>query len=196
MIKKFGLQIVLALIALILFLFTYNLKFFKKNSQSLTENIKIKDKIEKIDENVSSVLENISYNKTDKKGNIYELQSEFSEIKKDDIDVNYMKIVSIKITLTDGKIIYISSNDGIYNQKTTDAWLSGNVVIQETDRYIYSDNLDLKFTESFIVAYNNVLYKSADSEAIADKIEIYLDKNLGKTYMYDKNEKVIFNYKN
>ena len=78
------------------------------------------------------------------------------------INKNLFKLCCAKhfTTLTDGKIIYISSNDGIYNQKTTDAWLSGNVVIQETDRYIYSDNLDLKFTESFIVAYNNVLYKS------------------------------------
>lgn len=195
MIKKFGLQIILAIIALALFLFTYNLEFFKKNKKNLTNNIKIEDK-KKIDENVSSILEKISYNKTDDKGNIYELQSNFSEIKKDNIDINYMKTVSIKITLTDGKIINITSDNGIYNQKTTDAWLSENVIIKETDRYIYSDNLDLKFTDSFIVAYNNVLYKSDESEAVADKIEIFLDKNLAKTYMYDKNKKVIFKYKN
>ena len=195
MIKKFGLQIILAIIALALFLFTYNLEFFKKNKKNLTNNIKIEDK-KKIDENVSSILEKISYNKTDDKGNIYELQSNFSEIKKDNIDITYINTVSIKITLTDGKIINITSDNGIYNQKTTDAWLSENVIIKETDRYIYSDNLDLKFTDSFIVAYNNVLYKSDESEAVADKIEIFLDKNLAKTYMYDKNKKVIFKYKN
>ena len=113
---------------------------------------------------------------------------------KDNIDVNYMKIVDVKITLKDGRVIFITSDNGIYNQKTTNAWLSGNVILIEADNKITSDNLDLKFTENFVTAYNNVMYKHPKGDAKADKIEVFLDKKIAKTYMYDKNKKVFFKY--
>ena len=83
-----------------------------------------------------------------------------------------MKNVTANIILADGSIIYISSKEAKYNNKSYNTNFVKNVKLDFLDHNLFSQNLDLIFDRNKIEVYNDLVYKNLDLTMIADKEEI------------------------
>tara|TARA_B110000261_G_C13003469_1_gene325198 strand:+ start:46 stop:591 length:546 start_codon:yes stop_codon:yes gene_type:complete len=138
----------------------------------------------------SNLISSIKYVSKDKNGNIYQINSEYAEIKDDQLELVFMKNVVGVIRLNNSTPINISSERAIYNKITYDTNFYTNVLLTNDDHIITSDILDLFFGNNLATLTNNITYKNLNTTLQADKIEIDLITKNSKIFMKNKNKKV------
>ena len=186
-------QIVLLLIIFTILVFFYYQYILDKN-QKLSENITEdqKDNIN-FNEKIVNELVNVEYNSSDKNGNTFYLNAEKAVVELEENannnKVKLDKVVSV-VTLKNRGIIYIYSNNAIYDKLTHDTFFFNNVKIDYLNNSIFSGNLDLIFTEKICKIYNDVMYKNEKLYLNTDKILIDIDTGDIRLEMLNKNEKV------
>ncbi len=186
-------QIILLLIIFTILAFFYYQYILDKN-QKLSENIPEdqKDNIN-FNEKIINELVNVEYNSSDKNGNTFYLNAEKAVVElvenANSNKVKLDKVVSV-VTLKNRGVIYIYSNNAIYNKLTHDTFFFNNVKIDYLNNSIFSGNLDLIFTEKICKIYNDVVYKNEKLNLNSDKILIDIDTGDIKLEMLNKNEKV------
>ena len=111
-------QVFLFAIGVILVALTYFIYPQQTKNKDFKET-KIITKLEK-ELNFENTFENISYNGSDKNGNLFQIGSKFAEIKKEDPDITYMTEVVAFFYLKDGRTVKVTSNFGTYNKLTND----------------------------------------------------------------------------
>ena len=159
------------------------------------QNIEI-EKVSKLTEKISNVLENVNYNGSDGRGTFFNLNASLAEIPIDKPNLSNMKVVNAVIRVKNGTEIHIKSDFCVYDRSTNDAQFTGNVLVTEANNQITSDNLDLMMSNNLITIYNNVKYKSEKGFLIADKVDIDILKNESNIFMFGKKDKVQVKYKN
>ena len=192
--KNKVIQFSLVIVGILLFFFTYY-SSDKDTIVDIDKNILIED-FGRLTENTSNIIENVSYVGTDNKGTFLELKAAFTEVFNDKPDISNMKVVDAVINVRNGRKIYIKSDYAIYNQLTNDAQFMGNILINESNNIITSDNLDLIISKNLITAYNNVKYNGEKGFLIADKVDIDILENEVSIFMFKKNDRVQVKYKN
>lgn len=186
-------KIFLVFVGVSLVLFTYFLVPKQKNKYNITqgnEEIVSSDSIpeEKEVENIQNTFQNMKYTGQDLKGNTYEIESDYAEIKKDNPDLTYMEIVTAYIYYKDGRIVKITSEYAVYDRKNNNMAFDTNVRVTEAGNLLISDNLDFDTKENSIVAYNNVEFKNEEGVVVADKIFVDLTTKTSKISMYDEKQ--------
>ena len=169
--KKISIQLIL--LSIVFFSFFYVYKYYFKTK----DNIKI-DQSDIVQNNSSgdinnnksdfdidnqdNLIKNLSYFSKDNLGNEYIIESKYSELNLDNVDIINMKKVSAKIIMVNSKPIYITSDFAKYNNA----------------------NYETTFTD-------NVIYENPKGKLIADTIEIDLITKNTRIFMVDKNKKVM-----
>ena len=211
------LQIFLLISALVIFGLTYysSLKKNKLKTIDIVETLDEK-KIDKPEDNTSSIISSLSYESVDYGGNVFNIKAEvtkifidqksinliYSDLKDFLIEdtgvenINFMEVVSATITLRDGRKIEIFSDRAIYNAVSYNTSFINNVKMIENDNVITAQNLDFFFNKKFVTIYNDVKYKGFNKFLSADKVDISLDKKEVEIYMMDKADKITINLKN
>jgi len=142
------------------------------------------DKKKKEMESSDTIFENIKYEGFDANGNRFEIGSKTAEIKSDNPDVTYMETVNAYFYLKDGRVVTVKSVFANYNRETNDIFFKDEVVIDDGESQLYSDNLDIVMSSNFVKAYNSVRFSENANWMVADKIEIDLSKKISTISMY------------
>ena len=185
--KKIFIQLFLFSLFLFLSIFSYN-KYFKKESQNvieLTQDTGLKKK-----NNETNLITNLKYFSIDKRGNKYEITSEYGEMDTSNSDVIMMENVKAIIKIYNSDPIIITSNFAKYNVKNYDTNFKENILVKYVDSKLNGENLDLSFQNNLMSMYNNIIYQNPDTKLLADKLEIDLITKDSKIIMNDKESKI------
>ena len=144
----------------------------------------IADKKKAMESPPDTTFENIKYEGFDANGNRFEIRSQIAETKPDNPDITYMETVNAYFYLRDGRVVTVRSLFATYNKETNDIFFKDEVVIDDGESQLYSDNLDIVMSSNFVKAYNSVRFSENANWMVADKIEIDLSKKISTISMY------------
>ena len=142
------------------------------------------DKKKKEMESSDTTFENIKYEGFDANGNRFEIGSKMAKVKSENPNITYMETVDAYFYLQDGRVVTVKSLFATYNRETNDVFFKDEVVIDDGESQLYSDNLDIVMSSNFVKAYNSVRFSENENWMIADKIEIDLSKKISTISMY------------
>ena len=131
-----------------------------------------------------TTFENIKYEGFDANGNRFEIGSKIAEVKSDNPDITYMETVSAYFYLKDGRVVTVKSLFATYNRETNDIFFKEEVIVDDGESQLYSDNLDIVMSSNFVKIYNSVRFSENANWMVADKIEIDLNKKISTISMY------------
>ena len=198
--KKISIQLIL--LSIVFFSIYYVYKFYFKTK----DNIKI-DQSDIVQNNSSddinnnksnfdidnqnNLIKNLSYFSKDNLGNEYIIESKYSELNLDNVDIISMESVSAKIIMANSKPIYITSNFAKYNNENYETTFTDNVLIVYLDNKIRCEKFYISIENNIANVTDNVIYENPKGKLIADTIEIDLITKNSKIFMIDKNKKVM-----
>ena len=188
MTKKSHIQLLL----IFTFIFISLLIFFKYFNKTIAKN-DLKIKTEKTKNTGESIIEDLKYLSTDKKGNEYKIEAKKGNIDKDNPDIIYLENVEAVILLQNSDSIIIKSKFANYNTKNFDTLFNNSVSLDYGEHSLKSEFLNLSFENNLVSIYDNVRYLNGISSLKADRAEIdILNKNT-KIFMENSNKKVLIN---
>ena len=198
--KKISIQLIL--LSIVFFSIYYVYKFYFKTK----DNIKI-DQSDIVQNNSSddinnnksdfdidsqnNLIKNLSYFSKDNLGNEYIIESKYSELNLDNVDIISMESVSAKIIMVNSKPIYVTSNFAKYNNENYETTFTDNVLIVYLDNKIRCEKFYISIENNFANVTDNVIYENPKEKLIADTIEIDLITKNSKIFMIDKSKKVM-----
>ena len=190
MYKKILIQFFLLILLFGIIIFTFFFYFHKKENLKQTNIHLSTDNDSKIDDKTGTLIENMSYLFSDKKGNNYELISEFGKVNIDNPDKIFMTNVTAIIHLINASPITITSKHAYYNKKNHETNFFKDVKLNYLAHKATSQNLDLSFQNNLASMYNNVIYKKPGTKLTADRLNIDLVTKNSKIFMDNKSEKI------
>ena len=140
--------------------------------------------------NTSNILNNITYENFDIKGNRYQISASTGEIKDLNSDIIYMSDVVALIFLKDLGTVKIVSKNAIFNSLSFNSNFYDNVQLNFLEHQLNGEKLDLKFNENLLILKEKVLYQSLDTKLFADAISIDLITKNSKIFMNDDEKKI------
>ena len=186
--KKTYIQLFLIFIFIFISLFLF-FKYFKKSGFESNTNTNL----EQTTATGESLIQDLKYQSTDKKGNKYEIVAKKGNIDKDNPDIIYLENVKAIILLQNSDLISIRSNFAKYNIKNFDTLFNDSILVNYREHVLKSGFLDLSFENNIVSLYDNVNYLSGISSLKADKAEIDILNKKTKIFMEDSNKKVQIN---
>ena len=140
--------------------------------------------------NTSNILNNITYENFDVKGNRYQISASTGEIKDLNSDIIYMSDVVALIFLKDLGTVKILSKNAIFNSLSFNSNFYEDVQINYLEHQLNGEKLDLKFNENLLILKEKVLYQSLGTKLFADAISIDLITKNSKIFMNDDEKKI------
>ena len=181
-------QLGLISIGLFLILTTYFLypKFLKeeagKDSMIETDSTGSKER---------NTFENVEYKGLFDAGKQYTVKAEKAYILVKKPDVVYMTVMHVTLTMDDGRIVTITSDNGSYNKITYDCFFENNVKAIDGKTTVLAENLDLLATKDSATVYNNVFLTNDKGSLRADKIHYDFETKYYQVSMFsDKKVKI------
>ena len=206
--KKISIQLIL--LSIVFFSIFYVYKFYFKTKDNIKidqsdivqnkssddinnnkSNFDIDDKTNADVDNQNNLIKNLSYFSKDNLGNEYIIESKYSELNLDNVDVISMENVSAKIIMVNSDPIYITSNFAKYNNENYETTFTDNVLIVYLDNKIRCEKFHISIKNNFANVTDNVIYENPKGKLIADTIEIDLITKNSKIFMIDKSKKVM-----
>tara|TARA_X000000368_G_scaffold220342_1_gene173857 strand:- start:745 stop:1341 length:597 start_codon:yes stop_codon:yes gene_type:complete len=173
-------QFFLLIVGLLIIYLTYYNKEIDTIEQTTSE--KVKSNIEEEDD----VFFNIEYTGLDLHGNRYVLKSREARLDESKPEIVYMKKVSTIFYFKDNTVLYIWSDEGVYNNKNFDMKFSINVRAEYMDSKLFAEKADYSNTENYLSIYENVRIDDIRGNLIADKLLFDIKKqNLAITSFND-----------
>ena len=206
--KKISIQLIL--LSIVFFSIYYVYKFYFKTKDNIKidqsdivqnkssddinnnkSNFDIDDKTNADVDNQNNLIKNLSYFSKDNLGNEYIIESKYSELNLDNVDIISMESVSAKIIMVNSKPIYVTSNFAKYNNENYETTFTDNVLIVYLDNKIQCEKFYISIENNFANVTDNVIYENPNGKLIADTIEIDLITKNSKIFMIDKSKKVM-----
>ena len=175
----------LIMIIILSIIFYFNLKKESEKNETTYVPPKVVEEIYS-----SNIIEDVSYNAKDNKGNEYIINAAKGEIDISNNDIIFLTDVIALIKLKNSENIKITSRFGKYNIKNYDTIFSKNVLVKYLDNNIKSEYLDFSILRDTMIISNNVTYKNITNVLNADVIEMNLTSKDVKIFMHSKNKKV------
>ncbi len=173
-------QFFLLIFGLLIIYLTYYNK--ENNTVDQIRSEKVKSSLEEEDD----VFFNIEYTGLDLHGNRYVLKSKEARLDESKPEIVYMKNVSTIFYFKDNTVLYIWSDEGIYNNKNFDMKFSMNVRAEYMDSKLFAEKADYSNSENYLSIYENVRIDDIRGNLIADKLLFDINKqNLAITSFND-----------
>ena len=122
------------------------------------------------DDDRGDLFFNIEYTGLDLSGNRYILKSEEAYLDKLRPEIIYMSIVNAVFYFKDNTVLYIWSDNGIYNNKSFDMEFNNNVKAKYLDSDLYANKAFYSNSESYLSVSDNVRLNDIRGNLIADKL--------------------------
>ena len=121
----------------------------------------------------------------------YTVKAERAYILVKEPDVVYMTDMYVTLTMDDGRLVTITSDNGSYNKVTYDCFFENNVKAIDGETTVMSENIDLLATKDSATVYNNVLLTNNEGSLRADKVYYDFEKKHYQISMFsDKKVKI------
>ena len=214
--KKISIQLILLSIVFFSIFYVYKFYFTTKDSIKINQSDIVQNKSSDdinnnksnfdlddnanadVDDNANAdvddqnnLIKNLSYFSKDNLGNEYIIESKYSELNLDNVDIINMESVSAKIIMSNSKPIYVTSNFAKYNNENYETTFTGNVLIVYLDNKIRCEKFYISIENNIANVTDNVIYENPKGKLIADTIKIDLITKNSKIFMNDKNKKVM-----
>ena len=170
--KQRNIQLSLVLIGLLLIVGTYfYYPLINNEDKTIKDNSVEKNLDEALTSNQSNSFENVEYKGMYDLNKPFTVQSEKAYILNEEPDLLYMTKMRVILYLSDGRIVRIVSDKGMYNKATFDCFFQENVEAKDGETVILANNLDLLATKNTVEIYNDVDLDYATGSLLADKID-------------------------
>ena len=156
---------------------------YERTKKEAKDEIKI---VENNDTNILNTFENVEY-----KG-LYNLDKPFivtsrkAHVLNDSPNIVYMSNMKVLITMKDGRVVTITSNQGRYDKFNYDFFFEYNVKATDGEIIMLSENLDLLSTSKTATLYNKVILSSEAGSLKADQINYDFNNEKYEVSMFDK----------
>ena len=196
--KKISIQAILFILAIVLIFFTYDV-YFKSDElvkvnkiEESKQEVLVNPQDTKIKKNVeaSNLVKDLNYISKDTVGNEYRINSKYSELNLESINIINMRDVSAKITMLNKEPLFVTSKFAIYNNKNYETTFLDNVEIKYLESIINSEKFEISIKDNFAKVSKQVIYENPSIKLNADIIEIDLITKNSKIFMIDKNKKI------
>jgi len=176
-------QLFLLIFGIIIIYLTY---YNQENNISKTEVSKpIKDSNVEKDQD-SDVFFNIEYTGLDLHGNRYLLKSEEAKLDELKPEIVYMKDVNAVFYFKDNTILYVWSDEGVYNNKNFDMKFNMNVKAEYVGSKLFAEKAHYSNSENYLSIFENVRINDKRGNLVADKLLFDIKKqNLAITSFND-----------
>ena len=113
---------------------------------------------------------NIEYTGLDLNGNRYLLKSEKANLDELKPEIVNMEVVEATFYFKDGTILYVWSDQAVYNNKNLDMKFEKNVRAEYLGSELFSNMADYSNSENYLSIYDNVRINHEKGNLIADKL--------------------------
>jgi len=164
------------------------LTYYKKEiiNTDLVDSEQVKKTLKDKDKDDDNLFFNIEYTGLDLRGNRYLLKSRKARLDELKPEIVYMDIVHAIFYFKDNTILYIWSDEGVYNNKNFDMKFSNNVRAEYMDSKLFAEKANYSNTENYLSIYENVRINDIRGNLIADKLLFDIKKqNLAITSFND-----------
>ena len=164
-------QLSLLILGLVIIFFTYADRQGLNDKQLVSKETqeKVKKQLAQDDEK-GDVFFNISYSGLDLAGNRYILKSKEARSDEKNQEIVIMKFVEAVFYFKDNTSLKVTSDDGIYNNKTLDMTFDGNVKASYEESELFAQRAEYSNTRSYLTILNNVKVKDSYGKMVADKL--------------------------
>ena len=164
-------QLSLLILGLVIIFFTYADRQGLNDKQLVSKETqeKVKKQLAQDDEK-GDVFFNISYSGLDLAGNRYILKSKEARSDEKNQEIVIMKFVEAVFYFKDNTSLKVTSDDGIYNNKTLDMTFDGNVKASYEESELFAQRAEYSNTKSYLTILNNVKVKDSYGTMVADKL--------------------------
>tara|TARA_B100001057_G_scaffold46152_1_gene41164 strand:+ start:1541 stop:2146 length:606 start_codon:yes stop_codon:yes gene_type:complete len=172
------LQFFLLAAGTLLIIFTYT-GFKNKPSEEIL-SLEAKDEINKKikDKNPSGdTFFNVEYSGIDLAGNRYILRAKEANNDVTNSELINLKYVKATFYFKNNKILYVSSNFGLYNNKTLDIVFRDNVNSMYEGSKLFAEEAEYNNSENFIIISQNVKITDIKGTILAEKLIFDIEKN-------------------
>jgi len=177
------LQITLLSIGLTLVLATYFLYPNIKEKQLVQNQIEEKKEDLQIDDKKSNFFQNVEYKGYYDLDKPFIVKSDEAQVKIESPNLIYMSSMTVTLYMDDGRVVTITSDDGVYNKTTYDCFFENNVKATDEEIVILAQNLDLIASSETATAYKDVYLKTNAGSMKADKVDYNFKTNYYKVSM-------------
>ena len=156
-----------------------------ENNQLNTNN----DQLEINEKN--NLIKNLKYDVNLEGNKRYFITADLSELSyQQNIEIISMKKVKAIFIDENNIPLAITADEATYNNSNYNTNFRKNIKIEYINNTIFSDKLDIKFSENIVSIYDNVTYEGLQGVIIADNVIIDLITKNIQIKMYEKNKKV------
>ena len=192
------LQFILLSAGVILIILTYST--FRKNPSekiiSKETKLEINEKIKKKKDVIGDTFFNVEYSGLDLSGNRYVLKAREANNDVSNNEIVYLKYVIAIFYLKNDTSIEVSSDFGLYNNRTLDIIFNDNVKSSYEGSELHAQRAEYSNSKNFIVISENVKIKDAKGIIFAEKLVFDInDKKLNISSSKNKKVKANLNYK-
>jgi hypothetical protein len=177
------LQITLLSIGLTLVLATYFLYPNIKEKQLVQNQIEEKKEDLQIDDKKSNFFQKVEYKGYYDLDKPFIVKSDEAQVKIESPNLIYMSSMTVTLYMDDGRVVTITSDDGVYNKTTYDCFFENNVKATDEEIVILAQNLDLIASSETATAYKDVYLKTNAGSMKADKVDYNFKTNYYKVSM-------------
>ena len=189
------LQIFLFLILILITLIFYREYFSSQNKPQL----KVPSNKENNDNAnyKSNLIKNLSYNLNLQDKSKYVIFADESELLyESDVELVKMMNVTAKFIDKNNNELIINADKALFNSMSYNTNFNDNVIVNYKDDRIFSENLDLDFTENMVTIYNDVVYEGVQGLLKTDNVKINLITKNTEIFMNNLTKKVKGSFKN
>ena len=175
--KLLLIQISFLFIGILIIFFTYLQKKQNENKNIISEETqkKIELNLDKNKKN-ADVFYDVSYTGLDLSGNRYILNSKEARNDKTNNAIVEMFDLNAFFYFKDGTILKISSEKGIYNNKTLDIIFENNIKAEYQESMLFADLAEYSNSNNFLKISEKVIIKDTRGEISADNLFFDLKK--------------------
>jgi len=159
--------------ALIIYFTYYYKELDNKEEKIISKSIKDKvaKQIEESSDKDGNIFFNVQYNNIDLNGNRYVLKSQEAQLDETKPEIVFMKTVHSIFYFNNKTVLYVWSDEGIYNSKTLDMKFEKNVKAKYLNSELFAEKAEYSNSKNYLSVYENVKINDIiQGNLVADKL--------------------------
>ena len=181
-------QVTLLLVGMLIIFFTYIKRENISDEKIISSEAQKKIKRQMESQSEQDIFYNIEYSGLDLAGNRYILKADEATTDKFNQDIINMKSTTAIFYFKDGTVLNVSSETGVYNNKSLDMLFSGEVKASYIESKLFADKAEYSNSEGFLTITKNVIIEDSRGTMIADELLFDIKKQTLKIAAFKDNK--------
>ena len=181
-------QVTLLFVGMLIIFFTYIKRENISDEKIISSEAQKKIKRQMESQSEQDIFYNIEYSGLDLAGNRYILKANEATTDKSNQDIINMKSTTAMFYFKDGTVLNVSSETGVYNNKSLDMLFSGKVKASYIESKLFADQAEYSNSEGFLTITKNVIIEDSRGTMIADELLFDIKKQTLKIAAFKDNK--------